>query len=225
VAASYTFSVSDKIIPKLTGLYYIVDEQTVNPDSYMLGGQVQVAIKPVPDWSLTLAGGMYDYKIKSLTNAGSGDLLSNNVNASGTAYLSDFDLLDIIAMVEYRGLSERFPIRFAADYVKNRGAAVDEDAGFGLDLYVGKTSKKNDLRFQYGYAKVETDAVLAAFSHDNTTIATNYEQHTLGIDYVAVENTTLNVTLYFYRRDQFTPAPGVENEFFTRLRVNALVGF
>jgi hypothetical protein len=81
------------------------------------------------------------------------------------------------------------------------------------------------LRFQYGYAKVETDAVLAAFSHDNTTIATNYEQHTLGIDYVAVENTTLNVTLYFYRRDQFTPAPGVENEFFTRLRVNALVGF
>jgi len=225
VAASYIFSGLGKITPKLTGMYYIVDEQTLNPDSYMWGGQMQFSIHPGPDWSLTLAGAYYDYKIKSLTNAGAGDLLSNYLTASRTAYLSDFDLLDIIAMVEYRGLSERFPIRFVGDYVKNRGAEVNEDSGFGLDLYVGRSSKKNDVRFQYGYAKTETDAVLAAFSHDNTTIATNYEQHTLGIDYVAVENTILNLTLYFYRRDKFEPIPGVENEFFSRLRVNALVSF
>lgn len=224
-AASYTVPGLKHLTPKLTGVYYIVDEQTTNPDSYMLGGQAQIVLQPPGDWTLTLAGGYYDYKIKSLANAGAGDLLSNYLTANGAAYLSDFDLLDIIAIVEYRGLNARFPVRFVADYVKNRGAAVNEDVGLGLDLYLGKASTKHDLRFQYGYAKVETDAVLAAFSHDNTTIATNYEQHTFGVDFVAVENTILNLTMYLYRRDKFDALPGVENEFFTRLRLNALVNF
>lgn len=225
IAGSYTFKGAEKIIPKITAAYSIVDEQTINEDSYMAGGQLQFLIKPQPNWSVTLAGGYYDYKIRSLINAGAGDLLSNNLTADRSAYLSDFDLLDFIAMVEYRGLSERFPIRFVGDFVKNKGAELDEDTGFGLDVYVGKASKKNDLRFQYGYSKAETDAVLAAFSHDNTTIATNYQQHTLAVDYVAVENTILTLTVYFYRRNQVEAFPGDENEFFTRLRLNALVIF
>ena len=221
IGASYTFSSSKQITPKFSGVYYIVDEQTNNPDSYMWGGQVQLSAKPDANWGLTLAGAYYDYNIQSLTNAGAGDVLSNNI--FGGAYLSDFDLLDIIAMVDYRGLSPRYPVRLVADFVKNRGAEVDEDAGFGLDLYVGQSSKKSDLRFQYGYTKTETDAVLAAFSHDNTTLATNYEQHTLGVDYVVVDDTILNLTLYLYRQNQV--APGIENDFFTRIRLNALVKF
>ena len=225
LAASYTFKGTGQITPKLIGVYSIIDEQTTNSDSYMLGGQAQLLIKSRSDWSLTLAGGYYDYRIQSLTNAGAGDVLSNNLTANGTEYRSDFDLLNIITVVEYRGLNERFPIRFVGDYVKNQGAAVDEDTGFGLDVYVGKASQKGDWRFQYGYAKAETDAVLAAFSHDNTTIASNYQQHTFAVDYVAVEETVLNLTLYHYRADKFEPLPGLENEFFTRIRLNALVSF
>lgn len=225
IAGSYTFKGSEKIVPKFIVVYSIVDEQTANKDSYMIGGQLQLMFKPQPDWSMTLAGAYYDYKIHSLINAGTGDLLSNNLISNGSAYLSDFDLLDIIAMVEYRGLSQRFPLRFVGDFVKNNGAELNEDTGLGLDLYVGKTSNKNDVRFQYGYSKAETDAVLAAFSHDNTTIATNYQQHTFGVDFVAVENTVLNMTLYFYRRNEVAGFPGDENEFFTRLRLNALISF
>ena len=44
--ASYTFSGARKITPKLTGVYYIVDEQTTNPDSYMWGGQMQFVMNP-----------------------------------------------------------------------------------------------------------------------------------------------------------------------------------
>lgn len=224
VGVSYTFGGSKKIIPKITGVHYIIDEQTNNPDSYMVGGQMQLAIRPGPNLSLTLAGAYYDHKIRSLANAKSDDIASNNTTANGTAYLSDFDLVDVIAVVEYRGLGERYPVRFVGDYVKNRGAAVAEDAGFGFDFYLGQASKKKDLRFQYGYAELETDGALAAFTHDNTTIPTNYQQHTLAVDYVVVENTTLTLTWYLYRRDKVVPA-GAENDFFSRLRLNALVKF
>lgn len=228
VGASYTFSGSPNIIPKLTGVYFIIDEQTVNDDSYMLGGQLEVALRPRPNLHLTLVGGYYDYSIKSLINANAGDIQSNYLTSNGKGYLSDFDLINAIAIVEYRGFGERFPIRLIGDYVKNRGAAVEEDAGFGADIYVGKAAKRKDWRLQYGYSRLETDAALAAFTHDNTNFSSNYEQHTLAFDYVVVENTVLTATLYHFRRDQFIPTAGPdgnENEFYTRLRLNVLVNF
>ncbi len=223
--ASYTLSGLGKITPKLTGVYNMIDEQTIRNDSYMLGGQIEFGISAGSDLSLRLGGGYYDYTINSLVNANSGDILSNRLNPEGQGYLSDFDLADAVAIAEYRGLSTRYPIRFVGDYVKNRGAE-DKNAGFGLDLYVGQASKKNDLRFQYGYAQTEIDAVLAAFSHDNTTLSTNYDQHTVAVDYVVVDNTILNLTWYYYRRHEIpASATGLDKDFFSRLRLNALVKF
>ncbi|MCI0694774.1 putative porin [candidate division KSB1 bacterium] len=224
--ASYTFSGSKTIIPKLTGVYYIVDEQTSRGDSYMGGGQLQFSINASENLSLTLAGAYYDYEIKSLVNANAADnITSNFLNATGDAYLSDFDLIDAVATIDYRGFGEQYPLRIVGDFVKNNGAVQGEDTGFGIDLYLGKVAKKKDWRFQYGYTLAENDAVLAAFSHDNTTLPTNYEQHTLGIDYVAVENTILNLTFYHYRRHNLKSANPIDNDFFSRLRLNALVNF
>ncbi len=222
--ASYTFSGSKKIIPKLTGVYYIIDEQTTNPDSYMLGGQLQFSINVSSNLNLTLAGAYYDYTIKSLANAKSDDIQGNFLTPDGKAYLSDFDFIDAIATIDYRGFGERYPLRLVADFAKNRGA-LDEDEAYSGDLYIGKVAKKKDWRIQYGYALAENDGVLAAFSHDNTTLASNYEQHTLGIDYVVVENTILNLTFYRYRRHHLKSANSIDNEFFSRLRLNALVNF
>lgn len=222
LAASYTVPTSGKITPKFIGIYSIVDEQTINPDSYMLGGQAQLGIKSSPDLNLTLAGAYYNYAIQSLVDADGGDTRSNHLNATGTDYLSDFNLLNFTAVVDYRS-SERFPLRFVGDYVKNNGAAGDDDTGFAFDVYLGRASKKNDWRFQYGYSQTETDAVLAAFSHDNTTIATNYKAHTLAVDFAALDNTVLNLTLYIYKRND-VPA-GEENDFFSRLRLNTVVKF
>ena len=226
VAGSYTFSGSGQITPKLIGVYSIIDEHTIDRDSYMVGGQVQFGIKPGRDLSLTLAGAYYDYTINSLINADAGDTRSNNLTSDGKAYISDFDLVDAIAVVEYRGFGEHYPIRFVGDLVKNINAGAaegGEDEGFMFDLYVGRASKKNDLRFRYGYSEAETDAVFAAFSNDNTTIATNYQQHTVTIDYVAVENTTLNLTWYLHRRKELGTTDS--NEFISRLRLNAVVKF
>jgi hypothetical protein len=222
-AASYTFSGDGAITPKLVGIYSIVDEQTFASDSYMWGAQFQLLAQPAPDWSLRFAGAYYNYDIENLTNADAGDTRSNNLRPDGMSYVSDFDLLDAIATVEYRGLHERYPVRFVGDFVKNLGAEVDEDAGFMLDLFIGRASQKHDRRFRYGYSEAETDAILAAFSNDNTTIASNYRQHTLTIDYVPIEQTTLNLTWYLFKRK--VTSPGVSNEWISRLRLNAVVRF
>jgi hypothetical protein len=81
------------------------------------------------------------------------------------------------------------------------------------------------LRFQYAYAQTETDAVLAAFAHDNTTLSTNYDQHTVGVDYVVVDDTVLNLTWYYYRTHEVPAGSSLSNDFFSRIRLNALVKF
>lgn len=228
VAASYIAPRTGPLTATFTGMLSIIDEHAQRriDDSYMWGGQTELAFKPTADVSFSVAGAYYDYIINSLSNADAGDTRSNHLMPDSTGYLSDFDLFDVIAIVEYRGFGERYPIRFVGDFVTNLGAGTDEDQGFMVDLFVGRATQKNDVRFRYGYSQTETDAILAAFSNDNTTIATNYRQHTFTIDYVVLNNTTLNVTWYLYRRNELGTAPGTDSdEYVSRLRLNAVVGF
>jgi hypothetical protein len=222
LTGTYTFPGSGQATAKVTGIYFIVDEQTTNPDSYMLGGQAQVALKPAAPWTVTLGAAYYDYTLKSLANADAGDTRSNNVAPGGGAYLSDFDLLDVVAIVDYRGFGERYPFKFTGDFVKNRGAVVTEDTAIALDFAVGRASAPKDRRISYGYARTETDAVLAAFSHDDTTFATDYVQHSVALDYVLRPSTLFNVTWYQYRR---TGHVTEINDYLTRIRLNVSVSF
>lgn len=222
VAASYAPPGKHQVTPKLIGIFDIVDEDTINPDSYMTGGQGQLNIKPSSGWSVNLAGGYYNYTIRSLRHADAGDTRSNRLTPDGAHYVSDFDLLDWVLTFDHRGFGARYPIRFIGNYVKNLGAD-DLNEGFGLDLFVGRASEKGDMRFRYGYSQAETDAVLAAFSHDNTTLATNYKQHTLTFDYQFRKDLQFNATWYVYTKlDSTPPAP---NPWITRLRLNAMVSW
>jgi hypothetical protein len=219
LAAKYTYSGHDRVTPSVTGVYAIIDEQTFAPDSYMWGGQVAVSASPMPDFELTLAGGYYDYAIKNLRNADAGDTRSNRLTADSTAYLSDFDLLDATAGLTYQGLGERYGFRLEGEVVKNLGAAGDDGTGFSIDLHVGRASQASDTRFRYGYALMERDAVLAAFSNDNTTLATNYRQHTVAFDWVAAPKTTINATWYLYRRNALETATDTD-QWVSRIRLN-----
>lgn len=226
VAGSYTLPRLGWITPKVTAIYSIVDEQTVNPDSYMVGGQMEWLANPAADLSLRIAGGYYNYTIKSLAHAEAGDILSNNVTADRSKYVSDFDLLDTVAVVEHNRPGGRFPLRFVGNYVKNLGARVRQDEGVRLDLFVGRATNRHEKRFMYGYAATGIDGVLAAFSHDDLTLATNYRQHTLALDYVVADRTTLNLTWYVYRKNDLAAAPEIATDgYISRLRLNALVSF
>ena len=204
---------------KASGLYFMVDESVAGPDSRMIGGQLSVQTPPAPIQA-ELAVGYYDYALRSLAGGDAGDFRSNLF--AGGRYLSDFNLLDVIAALTWNGLGEKWPVRIVGDYVHNYGAATDADTGFGVDLLVGRAGQPGDWRFTYGYAEAETDAVLAAFSQDNTNLATNYMQHTLAIDFVPKHNLVLNATYYRYRQKDGVIGPV---DWQNRLRLNFLVNF
>ena len=210
----------------LTAMYFIVD-QRANSDSTsdMGGAQIMVAGALGKKWRVTGAAAYYDYRIQNLNSASvAGDIRGNRcVPASclplaSAVYLSDFNLVDGLAVVEYSGFGARFPLRFVGEYVHNNGAN-DLNTGFSGDVYVGRAQSAGDIRARYGYAQVETDAVLAAFAHDNTTLGTDSDTHTLSVDVTPRANALLTATVYVYR-----PHEPV-GEFQTRLRLNAMVLF
>lgn len=209
---------SGGVTATLTGMYFVLDAQPGDTSSDMGGAQIAVNTTAGTDWRFTAAAGYYDYRIRSLANAGSGDTRGNRLAPGNTGYLSDFDLFDALLMVDYTGLGARLPLRFVGDYVHNGGAS-DLNTGFGFDAYLGRTQGPGDIRARYGYARVQTDAILAAFAHDNVTLGTNSEIHTLAVDFVPRASTYLNATVYVYAPHE--PA-GV---FQTRLRLNAMVTF
>lgn len=213
-----------KVSGTLTGIYFIVDQQTGNLSSNMGGGQVTVAAPVGTKWKVSGSAAYYDYRIRSLTATSvTGDIRGNRLVPGGGAYLSDFDLLDLLVALDYSGFGERYPLRVVGDYVRNLGAdtLLSENTGWGADVYLGRAARPGDRRFRYGYGVTETDAVLAAFSHDNTTLGTNYEIHQLAVDAVPIASFFLNATLYYYRPHISTPTRTYQK----RLRLNAMVTF
>lgn len=206
----------------LTALYFVVDQQAGDTGSAMAGGQFALKTKAGAQWQLTAAAGYYDYRIRSLALADGGDIRGNRMAPVGKAYLSDFDLLNLLVTADYTGFGERFPLRVVGDYVHNSGAN-DLNTGWAADVYVGRVTRPRETRWRYGYAVAETDAILAAFAHDNTTLGTNSETHTLAVDAVPIAGMVLNATWYVYRPHQV--AAGVRRVYQTRLRLNAMVTF
>jgi hypothetical protein len=143
-------------------------------------------------------------------------------SSTATAYLSDFNLLNLLVTADYTGFGERFPLRLVGDYVHNSGAK-DLNTGWAADMYVGRVTRPGETRWRYGYAVAETDAILAAFAHDNTTLGTNSEIHTVAVDAVPVAGMLLTGTFYVYRPHQV--AAGLARQYQTRLRLNAMVTF
>ena len=214
---------STGVTTSLTAMYFVVNQRADDSTSDMGGGQLTLSAAAGTRWRVTGAAGYYDYRIRSLYLAEpAGDIRGNRLAPGGRTYLSDFDLLDALVTVDYTGFGERLPLRAVGDLVRNLGADGSNTA-WAADLYLGRTQRPGDARLRYGYAQVETDAVLAAFAHDNTTLGTNSQTHTVSVDAVPHAGTLLTATWYLYRPNE-TPA-GVAREYQHRVRLNAMVMF
>lgn len=207
---------------RASALAFVVDEQAAGPDSNMLGGQIGYDSPALGSWRYDVSAAYYDYSIRSIAGADSGDFRSNLFDADGN-YLSDFDLGDLILGGTWSGLGERWPVRFVGDYVRNFGARTSEDSGWSADLTIGRASKPRDWRLTYGYSRAETDSVFAAFSHDNTTLATNYRLHALTLDYVPMAKTQISAIWYHYSVDR--AATALDDDWRERFRLFFLINF
>ena len=223
IGASYAIPVGGSALT-LSGLYFLVDHSVAGSDSSMLGAQLSVETPLTNDIQFGLSAAQYDYSLPGVAGADAGDFRSNLIGPDGR-YVSDFDLTDVIASMTFRGW-ERWPVRLTGEYVRNGGARTPGDTGYNIELTAGQALERGDWRFGYGYSVAEVDAVLAAFSHDNTTIATNYRQHTLFVDYGLTDDVVLDATLYHYRPydAEFSGADDPE-DWLNRLRLNVQVGF
>jgi len=223
VGAAYRLPVGRAAL-RFSGLYFVVDHVVAGSDSSMVGGQVGLEM-PVSDaLKLDLAVAQYDYSLSSVAGADTGDFRSNVIGPDGR-YVSDFDLFNVLASATWGGW-DRWPVKLTGDYVVNRGARVPGDTGYSIELAAGQSHGRGDWRFGYGYSQAEVDAVLAAFSQDNTTIVTNYRQHSLFLSYNLLDNVVLDTVWYHYR--PYDPAisdlddPG---NWLDRVRVHFLVAF
>lgn len=222
-AASLSHSLGAIGTGKLTGAFFAIDEAANGPNSRMLGAQAGISGGKAVQYEIALA--YYAYSLRSLAGADAGDFRGNLRRPDG-GYLSDFDLFDVYVSLGFEPVGDRWPVKLVGNYVKNSGASTAADSGYEFDVFAGRNTDPGDWRFGYGWAAVETDAVLAAFSHDNIGLATNYLQHMFLIDYVITPHVLLNATLYRYRPWHAVDAgPNDPRVWLNRLRVNAMLSF
>lgn len=211
---------------KASGLYFLIDEAVAGRDSAMLGAQLALDFPLHNDLKIELAAGYYDYRLNSLAGGDAGDFRTNRFRNG--RYLSDFNLLDLFGAMTWQGLGPKWPVRLVGNYVKNLGAADGEDSGYTVEVALGRTGKAHDWRIGYGYAQTDVDAVLAAFSNDNddSSIATNYFQHALSVDYTVNPHLIVTATGYRYRpKNPLFAGASDPAIWLNRVRFNALVSF
>lgn len=128
IAATWRHARADGSAWRANGLFFLVDERVAGADSTMLGVQFGHDTRAFGDWKFDASLALYDYSLKSVAGADSGDWRTNLLNPDGT-YLSDFRLVDAIVGATWSGLGERWPLRLVGDVVKNTGARTDGDHG------------------------------------------------------------------------------------------------
>lgn len=222
-SAAYATKVGD-ISLKASTLYFIIDESIGGPDSRMVGTQLALGLPVNARFEIDLAAGYYDYRLSSVAGGDIGDFRGNRF-ANGR-YLSDFNLLDIIGSATWRGLSSGTPVKLTVNYVRNFGATTSAETGGLINLSAGRITDKNDWRIGYGYAQTGVDSVFAAFSEDNTTLATNYVQHHLSVDYVLRPHLIMTGSYFRYKAKSAMGAAGNDpNNWLNRMRINLLAEF
>jgi hypothetical protein len=181
---------------EVTALHYPLEEW-VGRNSALSGLQwVLEQGSDGPQYQLGI--GYFDYELKGEPDLGHEDF-RGNVVAPGRGFVSDFKLLDLIGDVVCEPFGERWPLQVVANYVRNLGAAAGAGTAYAADAYLGRLGRSRDWRFNYAYARVETDAVFVAFSHNDITIASNYRWHSLGLEYLLSENVVVSGIWYRYR--------------------------
>lgn len=196
IAAAYGRLIGDTKLDA-RALWFVIDEDAAARDSDMLGGQLALTTPFSSAVKMGLTGSYYHYRLGSVSGADAGDF-RGNLLANGR-YLSDFHLLEGIATMNWSGPSERWPMTLTADYVHNLGAAVSGDTAFSLEFAAGRVARPGNWRVAYNFSEVQVDAVLAAFSHDNIDLSTNYRLHGLALSFVPAPNLQLDLLWYHYR--------------------------
>lgn len=173
------------------GFQLPINEVSGGPDSFILGGQIQMQFKISPKVKLGLYGaGINFLRMDPLGVAAAGRVsgtLVGSLNNSNTlrlnsskavvGYASKFAYLDTIMKLDI-DTTPRLPIALLFNFVNNVRGPQDR-SGYWTEFTVGRLKEYKDLQFGYTYTSIDKDAVIAAFNESDLRSSTNVSNHRL----------------------------------------------
>lgn len=174
-------------------------------DSFAVGGQVSGSFDLGNRVSTTVSGLALNWQnadpiaTAMATRVLRSNLLTNATVGTGanTRFRSQFLYVDAIADNTIKTGSDRWPVRFLFEYLNNPRARTDENQAIFLETLLGRLQKHKDYQFGYSFARVEQDAVLAAFNESEFRAPTNVLQHRAFFQWMVQKNTTAIFTGWF----------------------------
>lgn len=174
-------------------------------------------------------GGTYGFSAATLTN-------SFGVINGARQFGSKFGILDTIFQLDFDTGLKRFPVTTLFNFAQNTRACENVGAfvaagvtptiacnprdrqGYWAEADFGQTKNKGDWRFAYTFARIEREAVVAAFDASDIREPSNVAQHRIEAGYQAYSNVTLNLTTFIGRRLITSQSP--EERYLKRLQLD-----
>jgi hypothetical protein len=188
-------------------------------DGFIAGGQVQSRWKLGKRVRMGLhAAGLNFVNVDFIAQAHSNGGLTGNTpntnsvltNSSGavTGYATRFTYLDIINSYSVDTGRPRWPVELTLNFVNNTRARRITSAGvlpnrersaYFAELQFGRLNERGDMQFGYTFARIERDAVIAAFNESDRRAGSNILQHRLNFSYQFLPNVSANYVLWLGR--------------------------
>ena len=148
-----------------------------------------------------------------------GSSLTNNFGVINgkRVFASQYGIVDAIARLDFDTGSKRWPVYALFDFAQNTKACdnVNRFIAFGVtpptcdkhqrhgywsELKFGQTKNKGDVMLGYTFARIERDAVLAAFNFSDLRQPTNVVEHRIEAYYQAYPHVQVGMTGLFGRQ-------------------------
>ena len=110
-------------------------------------------------------------------NTHNANLLRRNEDGAVVGFVSDFNLIDVIASITFNTGNSDYPVRILGDWVKNTRAVTENDTGIWISSQYGRASTPGTFSVAYTFAKIEQDAVLSNFSYSDMPGGSNLNLH------------------------------------------------
>lgn len=198
----------------VTGLQLLFNEvagiaTTSGADSFAVGGQVSGNFTFGDRVSTTISGLALNWRNTdeiAQAIAGTTRTLNGNRNTNATVgtganlrFASKFLYADILSNTTVNTGMNALPLRVLLDWVVNPRAASGENMGYFAEAALGRSQERNDIQFGYSFARVEQDAVIAAFNESEFRAPTNVLQHRVFASWLPQRNTTVLATYWLGR--------------------------
>ena len=215
----------------LVAIQTAVNEVSSGADAYMLGGYGEVNIA-LGRHNLQFSAANYAWGNEdqiAVASAGGPleSVLTNGVRRGPAGevigYVSQFNVVDVIAEATIRTGSAAYPLRLLADFARNTKAATDRSSGLWIEAAYGDPGPTGTWGAAYTHGWVEQDATPSAFVFSDMP-GTNLRLHMLETSYVLKTGLSLDATLHLTKR-LFLERSNDPNHWLSKLHLAAVVSF